>query len=135
MKTPLSKKRANSIVSLYDSMVRLILLHPGPFVMVRIMNRRLGSRVSSVEEIVTAMKILQEKGLGVVFTLKQGNSRIFYKSPPSEDLESQLKTCGVSQGEYCAMFNERDLKLGDVMHEKVRKFYPQQDALEKYYKH
>ena len=59
-----------------DNLEKLILLHPGPFVTARIFSRRFQRLVPGLEKVVYAMTMLHGRGLGQVFTLKQGNSKV-----------------------------------------------------------
>ncbi len=46
------------------------------------------------------MTMLQGRGLGQLFTLKHGNSKVFCKAPPSKSLEVPLTMLGVRLSDY-----------------------------------
>ncbi len=53
-----------------------------------------------MERVVEGMTMLQSRGLGQIFTLKQGNSKVFFKAPPNLSLEVPLNTLRVELEEY-----------------------------------
>ncbi len=118
-----------------DNLEKLILLHPGPFVTARIFGRRFQRLVTCVDKVICAMTMLQGRGLGQIFTLKQGNSKVFFKSMPSKSLEVPLSVLGVRVVDYQVMFRERDPKLEDTLHDKLKMFHPQLDTLSSFYKY
>lgn len=56
--------------------------------------------VPYTDKVITAMAMLQGRGLGQIFTLKQGNSKVFFKAPPSRSLEVPLNTLGIRITDY-----------------------------------
>ena len=114
---------------------KAILLHPGPFVTTRIIHRRFTRLIPCVERAIEAMGMLQSRGLGQVFTLKQGNSRVFFKALPSPSLEVVLEKLGIRFVDYALMFSERDSKLEDTLHNRIKAFYPHLEQLSAFYKH
>ena len=112
-----------------------ILLHPGPFVTARIISRRHQRLVPTVEVAVMAMQMLQGRGLGQMMTLKQGNSKVFFKALPSPSLQMALATLGVQLTDYKSMFATRDTKLESSLHDKLKYCYPQAEVLAEFYPH
>ena len=118
-----------------ENLEKLILLHPGPFVTARIFSRRFQRLAPNTDKVLAAMTMLQGRGLGQVFTLKNGNSKVFFKAIPSKSLEVALSVLAVRFIDYQVMFNERDSKLEDSLHDRLRKFYPQPELLSSHYSH
>ena len=118
-----------------EGMEKQVLLHPGPFIMARILNRRYQHRVPYVDVVLRVMNTLQDMGLGWVCTHRPGNSKVFYKVLPNEGIQDKLARFGVSNEEYIKMFSERDPKLETHMHERVKQQYPQLNGLAQFYSH
>lgn len=129
----LFQPRPTSELGRLDELERLILLHPGPFITARIIHRRLQRLIPHVERGIQAMTSLQDRGLGQVYTLKQGSSRVFYKAIPCVDIQSSLLDLGIKLEEYTAVFAERDPKLEESLHTKVKVHYPHLEQLAKFY--
>ena len=118
-----------------ENLEKLILLHPGPFVTARIFSRRFQRIAPNTDRVLAAMTMLQGRGLGQVFTMKTGNSKVFFKSVPSKSLEVALSVLGVRFIDYQVMFSERDTKLEHSLHDRLRELYPQPDILATFYQH
>lgn len=86
-----------------------------------------------MERGIQAMTSLQDRGLGQVYTLKQGSSRVFYKAIPHSDIEAALSDLSIKMEEYQSVFAERDPKLEESLHTKVKVHYPYLDQLPEFY--
>ena len=120
-----------------DTLKKSIILHPGPFVMARIIQRHFsGQKVSHVGVIVDAMvELEQELGMGIFYTMVHGKSKVFFKAVPDDSLVKPLTKMGVRLEDYKFLFGERDTKLNDIMHEKVKAMHPQLERLKNFYKY
>ena len=65
--------------------------------------------VPYTDKVIAAMTMLQGRGLGQIFTLKQGNSKVFFKAPPSRSLEVPLNTLGIRITDYEVHMTEENV--------------------------
>ena len=111
-----------------DYLERRILLHDGPFVTHRAMQRKLGMKKQEAAAIPKLMIKLQEKGLGR-FVDCVNKSRVFFKILPHEYLLSKaalnhLEAFSIDLESYRYIFSKMDQNLSISSLEKFKAIYP-----------
>ena len=112
----------------------LALLHPGPFFTCRCLCRRYQYKIPSADKALQIMRLLETYDLGHSFTLKK-NIKGFFKALPCESLQDRLHNFGVVYVEYKNAFSERDPKLEEPLHDKIKALYPYPESLPQFYAH
>ena len=115
-------------------MAGLALLHPGPFFTSRSLCRRYQYKISSAEKALQTMDLLEVYDLGQSFTIKN-NIKGFFKALPGEALRDKLQKFGVACVEYKNAFSERDPKLEEALHDKIKALHPDPEVLPQFYNH